>query len=223
MTNRFRQSVALAFVLAWTASPIIAQEFKNRAEAQRFFNELSSFNKGNDRIRQPIERLQNLIRIQWRRYRHASNTSASFAEMDEKYEPALHDFKDTREDFDRAIAFAKEVGATSEFPEMRALADQYVASLKNSQARINNIALSFTYHDLKGFNEAIVGLNADAMEIRTYWNTHAPRFQRMVNEAKAQFTDIAPTEDIGCPYVEGTRLHALHCILGEPMSSGTGD
>lgn len=223
MTNRFRQSVALAFVLAWAASPILAEEFKDRAEAQRFFNETSSFNKGNARIHQPIKRLQALIRIEWSRYRQATNTSASLAETDEKYETPLLDFKETREDFDRAIAFAEEVGASSEFPEIRALADQYVSSLKNSQARINEIALSFKYHDLEGFNVAIAGLNADAMEIRTYWNKHAPRFQLMVNEAKAQFTGIAPTKDIGCPYEEGTRLHVLHCILGEPMSSGTGD
>lgn len=198
-----------------------AEAFKSKAEAQQFFNELSTFNKGNDRIKQPIRRLEKMIRIEFDRFQTASNSSESFSEMREKYQ--VYDFSDIRADFDRAIAFAKKVGGNSKSPEIRALANQYVANLTSSQNYINDLAIAFQYHDIRAMDGALKGLHQDAEAISRYWNAQAPKFQAKVIAAKGQFSDIKPTKDVACPYEEGTKLHVLHCIMGEPMAQGTGD
>ena len=228
MINRIKLGLLIFFLfcgLALPAIPAQAQEstFENRGQAQQFLNELSTFNKASARIRQPIIRLESLIRREFSRYQQAVNNSETAEEAAQNYQVALSQFTKARADFDRAIAFAAEIGSNSKFPEIKALAGQYVANLTRSRNRINNIAVAFKYNDIRAFDSETRGLIDDSDDMFLYWNANAPQFQTQVNAAKAQFTGIKPTKDIGCPYEEGTLQHALHCIMPEPMSSGTGN
>jgi len=227
MNHHIRILIAIALTvvgMAVTSPHAIAQEFENQKQAGRFINELNSFREtGNAEFFPPIANLDNLMKREFSTYRQAVNSSETMEEAESKYQVNLQDFKDARAQFDQAIIAAQELRDTSQFPEIQALADQYVMGLKNSQNRINHIAVALKYHDHKALLAEKRGLQNDVDAVSNYWKAEMPTLKAKYIAAKANFKRVYEPPVTDCPYEEGTKPYVLHCILGQPMSEGTGN
>lgn len=226
MNHHFRTFIAIALTvvgLALTASHVTAQDINNQKQAAQFIKELETFNKGKADIRRPIANMQALMRQEFSAYREAVNSSETMEEADQKYQVNLQDFKEARAQFDAAIATAEAIGANSKFPEIQALANQYVVSLKSAQSRVNNIAVAFKYHDAKALLSDCKGLASDVRAVGLHWRAQRPAISAKLETARAHFKRVNEPEVKDCPYEDGTKQHVLHCILGQPMSEGTGN
>lgn len=221
--HRLVAFVAVTMCLALSIKPIHAQDFENQAEARQFITELQAMYSRKSDISAPMKNLVTLVGREYRAYAQAVNGSETVEETEAKYQVPLEDFKKARAEFDVAIAAAEKLAAKAQSPEIQALANQYVESLRNSQSRINHIAVAIMYHDSKAFIGEIEGLKSAAKAVGNSWRAQSPAIISKFQAAKAMFQrDTLPPKD-DCPYEEGTRTHALHCILGQPMSEGSGN
>lgn len=215
-------AMSVGALVLW-AGQLTAQEFKNQEEAKQYINDFNAVIDVEPDLMQPLRNLTGLMRSEFNAFRDAVNTSHSIEETEARYQTDVQKFKDARAEFDQAIAKAERLRANAATPEVQALADRYIERLTSGQNRVNEIAVAFMYHDGEALKVQILGLKSDGQAFKSYWKSRRKHVKAKLREAKAHFKRVYEPEVTDCPYEEGTRSHALHCILGQPMSTGTGE
>lgn len=226
MNHHLRTIIAIALTvvgMAVTSPYAKAQEFENQTQAVQYIREIRALYNGKADIMRPISNMRALMNREFGAYQEAINTSETMEEAKGKYQVNLQDFKDARAQFDDAIATAEAISANSQSPEIQALANQYAASLKSAQNRVNKIAVAFMYQDTKALLSDGTGLAQDVKAVSREWRAAMPTVKVKLKAAKAQLKRVYEPEVVDCPYESGTKAHVLHCILGQPMAEGTGN
>lgn len=224
MKHRFQMLVTIIAAATWLAmGPLQAQGFENQAQARHFMTELQTLYNHKADITAPMRNLIKLVRREYGAYAQAVNGSETVEETEAKYQVPLDEFKAVHAEFDVAIAAAQKVAANAQSPEIQAVANQYIDSLRESQNRVNHLAVAIMYHDSKALIGEIEGLKSASKAMGNSWRAQAPAILAKARAAKAMFPRNTPPPVDDCPYESGTKLHVLHCILGQPMAEGTGN
>jgi hypothetical protein len=196
--------------------------FTSEAQATQYVTELSSFQRGGVKIRAPLVNLAAALKSEYGNLRAANNSSETEEEISRKYQVNAVSFDSIKVEFDTAIEFVDQIGAESEFQDIRELAAFYRASLLRSRQRLDQLKRALRNHELGVFDNVYAGLRRDASDMRAFWNTQAGGFQANVLRAKSGY-NAKPGAQIGCPHPYGTKAYFLECLAIGDLSTSGGD
>ena len=108
--------------------------YKNRAEAQKYYDDFKSLAAGKNKINQPIRNLQDLLRSQFTKMRQAVNTSETGAESRSKFQFDPRAFNKLKTDFDLAIEFTRTNVRSTRYQDIKGFGNELQRGLDLAKA-----------------------------------------------------------------------------------------
>ncbi|ASP34101.1 hypothetical protein [Labrenzia sp. VG12] len=223
-TERLVAAVALITLFAMAnVQPLFAQgrisAITNKADAQKYINELLSFQEGADKLNLAEDGLRDSVTNQYEAVLRSVNDSDTMNEVYDKLNRL--DFSrmdDATFDAKQAAEFVGHFARNSQFAELQDLAAQIETTLITQINMMERFKQSFRNGDADAIVRDWNYLNSIRDSSSDYWNQFLDILNGQADKIAEIYGVTEQTEVIGCPYAPNSRQYFMHCIGEDELS-----